>query len=74
MDLVIGIDGGTESLRARVYNLKGVCLGTAAEQYETKFASGARAEQEPEDWWRAPAEPCGERFPAPRPIQSVSAR
>jgi ribulose kinase len=52
MDLVIGIDGGTESLRARVYDLKGVSLGTAALPYETKFSPGARAEQDPEDWWR----------------------
>lgn len=53
MDLVVGIDGGTESLRARIYDLKGVCLGTAAEPYETKFSPGARAEQDPEDWWRS---------------------
>src|SRR5271165_3845335 len=52
MDLVIGIDGGTEGLRARVYDLKGACLGTAAQPYETKFSPGARAEQNPEDWWR----------------------
>jgi ribulose kinase len=46
-------DGGTESLRARVYDLSGACLASAAVPYETKFASGARAEQDPEDWWRA---------------------
>jgi ribulose kinase len=52
MGLVIGIDGGTESIRARVYDLRGACLGTAAQPYETKFSPGARAEQNPEDWWR----------------------
>jgi ribulose kinase len=52
MGLVIGIDGGTESIRARVYDLTGACLGTAAQPYETKFSPGARAEQDPEDWWR----------------------
>ncbi|MGE4248438.1 MAG: ribulokinase [Parvibaculaceae bacterium] len=46
-------DGGTESLRARVYDLKGVCLGSKAVPYETRFSPGARAEQNPEDWWRA---------------------
>lgn len=44
-------DGGTESLRARVYDVNGTCLGSQAVPYETKFASGARAEQNPEDWW-----------------------
>lgn len=43
-------DGGTESIRARVYDLSGVCLASAAVPYETKFSSGARAEQNPEDW------------------------
>ncbi|PZQ95938.1 MAG: carbohydrate kinase [Cereibacter sphaeroides] len=46
-------DGGTESLRARVYDLKGACLGQKAVPYETHFSAGARAEQNPEDWWRA---------------------
>lgn len=44
-------DGGTESIRARVYDLSGACLASAAVPYETKFSSGARAEQNPEDWW-----------------------
>lgn len=44
-------DGGTESIRARVYDLSGTCLASAAVPYETKFSSGARAEQNPEDWW-----------------------
>jgi ribulose kinase len=46
-------DGGTESLRARVYDLAGTCLGQKAVPYETRFSPGARAEQDPEDWWRA---------------------
>src|SRR5690606_37360786 len=46
-------DGGTESLRARIYDLEGRCLGQRAVPYETRFAPGARAEQDPEDWWRA---------------------
>ncbi len=46
-------DGGTESLRARIYDLDGRCLGNGVAKYETRFAAGARAEQDPEDWWRA---------------------
>lgn len=46
-------DGGTESLRARIYDLDGTCLGSKAVPYETRFSPGARAEQNPEDWWRA---------------------
>ncbi|MEM8914732.1 MAG: FGGY-family carbohydrate kinase [Pseudomonadota bacterium] len=44
-------DGGTESLRARLYDLKGTCLGSVAVPYETTFSPGARAEQNPADWW-----------------------
>ncbi|MEL6435197.1 MAG: FGGY-family carbohydrate kinase [Pseudomonadota bacterium] len=44
-------DGGTESLRARIYDLDGVCLASHAEPYETLFSAGARAEQRPDDWW-----------------------
>ena len=46
-------DGGTESLRARIYDLTGRCLGQKAVAYDTRFGPGARAEQDPEDWWRA---------------------
>jgi len=53
MAYVIGIDGGTESLRALVFDLAGHCLGNAAAPYETHFKPGARAEQNPEDWWNA---------------------
>lgn len=46
-------DGGTESLRARIYDLDGTCLGSKAVPYETRFSPGARAEQNPEDWWQS---------------------
>lgn len=49
-------DGGTESLRARIYDLTGRCLGQKAVAYDTQFGPGARAEQDPEDWWRALAD------------------
>jgi FGGY-family pentulose kinase len=50
---LIGIDGGTESLRARVFDLAGRAVGNAVSPYPTRFAPGARAEQDPEDWWQA---------------------
>lgn len=53
MAFYLTADGGTESLRARIYDLAGTCLGQKAVPYETKFAPGARAEQNPEDWWAA---------------------
>lgn len=44
-------DGGTESLRTRIYDIEGRCVASHAEPYETNFLPGARAEQQPEDWW-----------------------
>ena len=53
MSVVIGVDGGTESLRAGVYDATGRCLAAASHRYDTMFSPGARAEQDPEDWWNA---------------------
>jgi len=53
MSYFLTADGGTESLRARIYDLSGTCLGSAAVAYDTQFYAGARAEQDPQDWWRA---------------------
>ena len=53
MRYVIGIDGGTESLRATVFDPAGRPVATASSPYSTRFAPGARAEQNPEDWWSA---------------------
>lgn len=51
MSCFLTVDGGTESLRARVYDLTGECLGNVAVPYDTTFIAGARAEQNPEHWW-----------------------
>jgi len=53
MAYVIGIDGGTESLRAGVFDLKGRPLAFAATTYKTEFPHPAWAEQNPADWWHA---------------------
>lgn len=50
MAYVLTADGGTESLRARIYGPEGNCLASCAEPYETRFAPG-RAEQDPANWW-----------------------
>lgn len=53
MAYVIGVDGGTESLRAFVFDLQGRPKASHATAYETSFPKPAWAEQNPEDWWRA---------------------
>ena len=53
MRTVIGIDGGTESLRAGVFSLTGEPLAFASSPYDTAFPHPAWAEQNPEDWWQA---------------------
>ena len=51
MSYVIGIDGGTESVRAFVFDLEGHPKGTGVVPYPTNFPQPAQAEQNPEDWW-----------------------
>lgn len=51
MAYYLAADGGTESLRVHIYDINGTCLASHAEPYQTTFAPGARAEQNPEDWW-----------------------
>ncbi len=53
MKYVIGIDGGTESVRAFVFDLKGNSLGSYACLYETSFPLPGRAEQDPGQWWQS---------------------
>ena len=50
---VIGVDGGTESLRAIVFDLAGQPRGSGCARYATRFPGAGRAEQNPEDWWQA---------------------
>ena len=46
MAYYLAADGGTESLRVRLFDLAGHCLASVAAPYETKFYPGARAEQD----------------------------
>src|SRR5262245_55868312 len=50
---VIGVDGGTESLRAGVFDLQGQPCAFASSAYPTSFPQPGWAEQNPDDWWRA---------------------
>lgn len=49
----VGIDGGTESIRAGVFDAAGTPLAFAATAYETNFPRPGWAEQNPADWWDA---------------------
>lgn len=53
MTYVIGIDGGTESLRAHVFDLAGRSRGVGKGPYATQFPQPGQAEQNPDDWWHA---------------------
>ena len=50
---LLGIDAGTESLRAGVFDLTGNPLAFASTSYTTKFPNPGWAEQDPRDWWKA---------------------
>lgn len=51
--LTLGIDIGTQSLRAGVFDLTGRALGFGVEPIETTHPRPSWAEQEVEPWWRA---------------------
>ena len=53
MTYFIGVDGGSESLRAFVFDLDGRPRGSHVTAYETDFPQPSWAEQDPEDWWQA---------------------
>ncbi len=52
-NFLIGVDGGTESIRAGVFDTKGNPLAYASTNYQTNFPYPGWAEQEPRDWWKA---------------------
>ena len=50
--MIIGVDCGTESLRAGVFDVNGKPLAMATASYPTSFPEPAWAEQNPTDWWQ----------------------
>lgn len=51
-DLFLGIDCGTQSIRAALFAADGRCLGAASQTYVTKYPQPGWAEQSPADWWQ----------------------
>ncbi|QEH33363.1 Ribulokinase [Aquisphaera giovannonii] len=51
--LVLGLDMGTQSLRAALVDLKGRTVAYGVEPIETTYPRPAWAEQEPRQWWAA---------------------
>ena len=50
---VIGIDAGTEALKAGLFTLQGQLVASGQASYATRFPRSGWAEQEPDDWWNA---------------------
>ncbi|ACQ79766.1 carbohydrate kinase FGGY [Beutenbergia cavernae DSM 12333] len=50
---VLGLDFGTESCRAAVFDVAGRAVGIAAVPYPTGYPQPGWAEQDPQHWWEA---------------------
>lgn len=48
---VVGVDHGTESVRAAVFDHEGRMISSSSSAYVTSFPEPGHAEQNPEDWW-----------------------
>lgn len=53
MALLLGLDLGTSSIKAAVFDENGNCLAIASKDYIFDVPSIGYAEQDPEVWWRA---------------------
>jgi FGGY-family pentulose kinase len=51
--VLLGLDVGTQSVRAVLVDLRGRTVASGVEPIETVYPLPAWAEQEPSDWWRA---------------------
>ena len=49
--IYLGLDFGTEGVRAGLFDPYGHCLGKGSAAYDTRFPNPGEAEQAPEDWW-----------------------
>ena len=50
---VLCLDGGTESIRAGIFDRSGNLLSTSSSAYTTHFTKPGWAEQDPGEWWTA---------------------
>ena len=48
---LIGIDGGTESVRVGVFDRKGTPVVFSSKEYSTEYPRPGWAEQDPDEWW-----------------------
>lgn len=54
MSILLGIDIGTSSVKALLYDVeRDAVLGSAAQEYPIQRPQPGSAEQNPEDWWQA---------------------
>jgi len=53
MPYVLGLDAGTQSLRAVIADLAGRIVASASSAYPIEYPQVSWAEQNAEDWWRA---------------------
>jgi FGGY-family pentulose kinase len=49
---ILGIDGGTEAIKAGLFDLQGKLIAWAAKPYQTSFPHPGWAEQDPLEWWQ----------------------
>ncbi len=56
VDLILGIDVGSTSVKAAVLDADGQALGSFAQTYQTRRPGPGQVEQEPDDWIRLMAE------------------
>jgi FGGY-family pentulose kinase len=50
---VLGVDGGTEAVKAAIFDTEGTPIASGARAYSTHFPRPGWAEQDPADWWEA---------------------
>ena len=50
---VIAHDLGTSGNKATLFNEEGMLVASRVASYQTVYAAGNRAEQDPSDWWKA---------------------
>lgn len=50
---VLGVDGGTEAVKAAIFDVEGNQIAIGMRSYATHFPKPGWAEQDPADWWEA---------------------
>jgi len=58
--LLLGIDVGTSSVKAALFDLQGSLHAVCQAEYPLHHVRPAWVEQEPEDWWQATCRAVGE--------------